>query len=73
MVLVKTLYNLWRSPRILRLGANHSPLVLFAESGLPAGDIFNDVLVKVYAIFEFDMWSQKHPEVSLGSYVDDDT
>eukprot|EP00959_Pyramimonas_sp_CCMP1952_P289971 6064679-Pyramimonas_sp.AAC.1 len=62
MVLVKTLYNLRRSPRILRLGATHSPLVLFAKSGLPVGDIFNDVFVEVYAMFEFDMWSQRHPE-----------
>ena len=72
-MLVKVLFNLWRSPRILRLGVHHCPLVQFAECGLPAGDIYNDVFVKVYAMFEFDLWSSRNPGVYLGSYVDDDT
>eukprot|EP00959_Pyramimonas_sp_CCMP1952_P296477 6202211-Pyramimonas_sp.AAC.1 len=72
-VLAKTLYNIWRSPRILRLGAHHSPLPLFAESGLPAGDIYNDVFVKVYTLFEFDQFAIRNPRVPLGSHIDDDT
>eukprot|EP00959_Pyramimonas_sp_CCMP1952_P166974 3489389-Pyramimonas_sp.AAC.1 len=60
-VLIKVLYNLWRSPRVLRLGAHHCPLIQFAQNGLPAGDIFNDIFVKVYAMFEFDLWSSRNP------------
>eukprot|EP00959_Pyramimonas_sp_CCMP1952_P406562 8521066-Pyramimonas_sp.AAC.1 len=71
-VLIKVLYHLWRSPMVFRSGAHHCPLIQCAGHGLPAGDIFDDVFVKVYAVFEFDLWSNRNPGVSLGSYVDDD-
>ena len=44
----------------------------FAESGLPAGDIFNDLFVRVYSIEAFDNFTRAHPHVPLSSYVDDD-
>ena len=53
-VIVKTMYNLWRAPRLVRLGTSFHPVALFAKSGLPAGDIFDDAFVKVYAIGAFD-------------------
>eukprot|EP00959_Pyramimonas_sp_CCMP1952_P353382 7403671-Pyramimonas_sp.AAC.1 len=68
------MYNLWRSPRLIRLGISFHPVALFAQSGLPAGDIFNDAFVKVYAIGAFDAFTARFPHpIRLSSYVDDDT
>ena len=72
-VIVKVTYNFWRGPRIVRLGQHHSPRVLYARRGLPAGDIFNDAFVKAYALEPFDWFVANNPKVTLDSYVDDDT
>ena len=47
--------------------------MLFAKCGLPAGDAFNDVFVKAYALTAFDGFVARHPSVQLCSFVDDDT
>ena len=72
-VLVKVSYNLWRGPRLVRLAAIYSKELLFARSGLPAGDIFNDAFVKAYALEPFDRFVVRNPRVKLLSFVDDDT
>ena len=72
-VVVKVQYNFWRGPRILRIGRHHSPRIFYARNGLPAGDIFNDVFVKAYAMAAFDRFVHRNPSVRLASYVDDDT
>jgi hypothetical protein len=40
---------------------------------LPAGDTFNDVFVRAYALPSFDKFVARNPNVTLHSYVDDDT
>jgi len=72
-VIVKTTFNYWRGPRLLRLGAEYSALPYFASSGLPAGDIFNDIMVRVYSIEAFDTYVAENPDIVLSSYVDDDS
>ena len=71
--IVKVQYNFWRGPRILRIGRHHSPRIVYARCGLPAGDIFNDVFVKSYAIASFDRFVARNLSIRLSSYVDDDT
>ena len=71
-VLVKVTYNYWRGPRIVRIGQHHSPRIFYAACGLPAGDISNDAFVKAYAIFAFDAFVSRNPNVRLSSYVGDD-
>eukprot|EP00959_Pyramimonas_sp_CCMP1952_P279199 5837175-Pyramimonas_sp.AAC.1 len=43
-VIVKTTFNYWRGPRLFRLGAHYGAQPYFAGSGLPAGDIINDIM-----------------------------
>ena len=71
-VLVKISYNLWRSPRLMRMGSTFASEVCYATRGLPAGDIFNDVFVRAYCIQAYDGFTIRHPRVSLCSYVDDE-
>ena len=71
-VAVKVHLNLWKGPRVFKLGKHYSPKALFAESGLPAGSAWNDVYVRAYALAPFDRFILANPLVSLGSYVDDD-
>eukprot|EP00959_Pyramimonas_sp_CCMP1952_P107396 2245368-Pyramimonas_sp.AAC.1 len=56
-VIVKTMYNLWRCPRLVRLGSAFHPVAYFACSGLPAGDVFNDAFVNAYALESFDAFT----------------
>ena len=44
---LKLVHNMWRAPRVLGLAGHHAEQALCAECGLPAGDVFCDVSVKV--------------------------
>eukprot|EP00959_Pyramimonas_sp_CCMP1952_P194237 4062009-Pyramimonas_sp.AAC.1 len=44
---LKLVFNMWLSPRVIRLGRHHSDEVLCARLGLPAGDAYADLAVKV--------------------------
>eukprot|EP00959_Pyramimonas_sp_CCMP1952_P444422 9304919-Pyramimonas_sp.AAC.1 len=57
----------------MRIGAQYGLVPLFGSSGLPAGDVFNDIFVRVYSIGAFDRFIVEHPEVWLSSYVDDNS
>eukprot|EP00959_Pyramimonas_sp_CCMP1952_P311557 6520331-Pyramimonas_sp.AAC.1 len=59
------MYNLWRCPRLVRLGPAFHTVALFASSGLPAGDVFNDAFVKVHALEAVDAFTMRHPTVRL--------
>eukprot|EP00959_Pyramimonas_sp_CCMP1952_P013665 288647-Pyramimonas_sp.AAC.1 len=67
------MYDLWRSPRLARLGTLFHPMQIFAASGLPAGDIFNDAFVKVYATDAFDAFTLRHGSIRLSSHIGNDT
>eukprot|EP00959_Pyramimonas_sp_CCMP1952_P247413 5172137-Pyramimonas_sp.AAC.1 len=66
-------FNVWRGPRILRLGAGHRLVVQYATSGRPAGSCFNDIVARGYAMKPVDGFVRRNPSVDLSSYIDDDT
>eukprot|EP00975_Prorocentrum_lima_P060661 12727078-Prorocentrum_lima.AAC.1 len=49
------------------------PVAVFSSRGLPAGDIFNDIFVKIYCVGAYDSYTKLHKEVRLAVYVDDNT
>ena len=45
--------------------------MLFADGGLPAGDVFNDIAIKIHAVQEFDQLLVRQPNIDFLSYIDD--
>eukprot|EP00959_Pyramimonas_sp_CCMP1952_P293450 6137103-Pyramimonas_sp.AAC.1 len=59
-------------PKAHSIGPCVSSCCLLARRGLPAGDMFNDAFVQVYALEFFDAFTIRHLLIRLSSHIDDD-
>eukprot|EP00959_Pyramimonas_sp_CCMP1952_P293156 6131224-Pyramimonas_sp.AAC.1 len=51
---LKLVVNMWSCPRIIRLGRHSSRTALIATHGLPAGDGYSDLSIKVHVVDALD-------------------
>eukprot|EP00959_Pyramimonas_sp_CCMP1952_P196697 4113122-Pyramimonas_sp.AAC.1 len=58
---LKLVFNMWTSPRVIILGRNHATTPLIARYGLPAGDGYSDLAIKVHAVDAPDIFAQRAP------------
>eukprot|EP00959_Pyramimonas_sp_CCMP1952_P436496 9140314-Pyramimonas_sp.AAC.1 len=67
---LKLVFNMWRRPRVIRLGRNHATAPLIARYGLPAGGGYSDLAMKVHAVDALDIFVQRAPTVDFQNYID---
>eukprot|EP00959_Pyramimonas_sp_CCMP1952_P354854 7433233-Pyramimonas_sp.AAC.1 len=68
---LKLVFHMWLITRVIRLGRHHSDEALRARLGLPAGDAYADLAVKVNTVDAFDMMITKSPTLDFQNYIDD--
>eukprot|EP00959_Pyramimonas_sp_CCMP1952_P070390 1470078-Pyramimonas_sp.AAC.1 len=62
---------MWSCPRVIRLGRHRAQTALVATHGLPAGDGYSDLAIKVNAVDAFDTFVELAPFVDFQNYIDD--
>ena len=68
---VKLTYNVWRGPRVIKLGAHVHDALYHALSGLPAGSGFNDAFVRASCIDGLGNLAALHPAITIDQAIDD--
>ena len=70
-VVAKMVRNIWKGPRLVRIGRTYCPKIVFSNSGLPAGSKFNRSLVMAYCKEPYTRFAERHPNVNFQAFVDD--
>ena len=63
--------HIWRAPRIIRLLRHHGARPRHSLRGVPAGDSYSDICIKVHAVEEYDRYVSLRSYVDVSSFTDD--